>query len=65
MVLHYILFGVEWCIWDIPAFLLLAAVLVVFLVYCHKQKKREDAFEKALEEARNADSVFNNPTPSI
>lgn len=59
---HYYLFGIQWCFWDLPAFLLLAVALVFFLVHRHKQKKREDEFAKELEEAREAQGLNGEET---
>lgn len=38
------------CIWDIPALVVLIATVVVFLLHRHKQKKREKEFEDELAE---------------
>lgn len=38
------------CMWDIPALIVLAAMVVVFAVHRHKQKKREKDFEDQLAE---------------
>ncbi len=45
------------CVWDIPALIVLAAIIVIFAVHRHKLKKREEDFEKEL-----ADKWENVPT---
>ena len=37
-----------WCQWDIPALILLAAIVVVFVVHTVVMKKREKAFKAEL-----------------
>lgn len=37
-----------WCIWDIPALIVLVAIVVIFAVRLNKMKKREDAMEAEL-----------------
>ena len=37
-----------WCIWDIPALIVLLAIVVIFVVHVNKLKKREKAFEEEL-----------------
>lgn len=51
------------CIWDIPALIVLAATIVVFLVHRHKQKKREKDFEDQLAEKLAEKST--NATPPV
>lgn len=36
------------CAWDLPALIVLVAMIVVFAVHRHKQKKREKDFEDQL-----------------
>lgn len=36
------------CIWDIPVFLALAAVIVAFPAHCGKLKKEREALEEKL-----------------
>lgn len=36
------------CAWDLPALIVLIAMVVVFVVHRHKQKKRENEFEDEL-----------------
>lgn len=43
------------CAWDLPALIVLAAMIVVFAVHRHNMKKREDEFEDEL-----ADRWANN-----
>lgn len=38
------------CFWDLPAVLVGIIMIVVFAVHKHNQKKRQDEFEKDLEE---------------
>lgn len=40
-----------WCIWDIPALIVLVAIVVIFVVHTNKLKKREKEFEKELAQA--------------
>ena len=37
-----------YCIWDIPALILLIAMVVICLIHIKKQKKREQEFEEEL-----------------
>lgn len=36
------------CAWDLPALIVLLAMIVVFVVHRHNMKKREDEFEDEL-----------------
>nr|WP_320025575.1 hypothetical protein [uncultured Acetobacterium sp.] len=49
------------CIWDIPALIVLIAIVVVFIVHRHNQKKREKDFEDQLAE-RWADKSVDSKT---
>ena len=45
------------CMWDIPALIVLIAVCVIFAVHRHNQKKREQEFEEQLAERWADESV--------
>lgn len=47
-VIHHTVFGFCW--WDLPAFLILAAVVTLFIVRHRNMKKREKALEDELAE---------------
>ncbi|MBI4856903.1 MAG: hypothetical protein HY818_09195 [Acetobacterium woodii] len=49
------------CIWDIPALIVLIAIVVIFIVHRHNQKKREKDFEDQLAE-RWADKSVDSKT---
>lgn len=38
------------CAWDIPALIVLAVMLLIFVIHRHKMEKREEEFEDALAE---------------
>lgn len=40
-----------WCIWDLPALIVLAVIVIIFAVHVYKMKKREKEFEKELAQA--------------
>lgn len=37
-----------WCVWDLPALLVLLAMALIFVIHHHGMKKREAQFEKEL-----------------
>lgn len=50
------------CIWDIPALIVLIAVIVVFIAHRHNQKKREKDFEDQLAEKLAKNTVEQEET---
>lgn len=44
-------FAFGWCFWDIPALIVLAAIVVVFVVHTGKMKQREKQFSEELNQA--------------
>lgn len=51
-------FAFGWCFWDLPALIVLAAIVVIFIVHTHKMKKREKDFEEELAQT-DANSVVD------
>lgn len=37
-----------WCAWDLPALIVLVAIVVIFIVHRSKMKKREKQFNEEL-----------------
>ncbi|NLD18750.1 MAG: hypothetical protein GX663_00675 [Clostridiales bacterium] len=54
-VVHNTVFGFCW--WDLPAFLILVAVAVLFIVRHHNLKKRERELEDQLSEIYTNETV--------
>lgn len=40
-----------WCIWDLPALIVLVAIVVIFVVHTNKMKQREKQFSEELAQA--------------
>lgn len=49
------------CAWDLPALIVLIAMVVIFVAHRHKMKKREDEFEDELA-SRWADESVDHAT---
>lgn len=49
-----------WCAWDLPALIVLIAMIVVFVVHRIKLKKREKNFENELADRWANDSMKDN-----
>ena len=45
------------CIWDIPALIVLAAIIVLFAVHSHKMKREEKELEEGLSDKWAEESV--------
>ena len=45
------------CAWDIPALIVLLAMVVIFIVHRHNQKKREKEFEQELADLQAQESI--------
>ena len=51
-----------WCAWDLPALVILVAMIVVFVVHRIRLKKREQNFENELADRWAQDSMKDNKT---
>lgn len=51
-------FSLGWCVWDLPALIVLAVIVVVFVVHSISMKKREKAFEEELAKA-DVDAIID------
>lgn len=49
-------FAFGWCFWDLPALIVLVAIVVIFVVHTKKMKDREKEFSEELAKA-DADKV--------
>lgn len=49
-------FAFGWCFWDLPALIVLVAIVVIFAVHSKKMKDREKEFSEELAKA-DADKV--------
>lgn len=48
------------CAWDLPALIVLVAMMIVFITHRHNQKKREKDFEEQLADKLADQSVNPN-----
>lgn len=44
-------FAFGWCFWDLPALIVLVAIVVIFVVHSKKMKDRENKFSEELAKA--------------
>lgn len=44
-------FAFGWCFWDLPALIVLVAIVVIFVVHTKKMKDREKEFSEELAQA--------------
>ena len=44
-------FAFGWCFWDLPALIVLVAIVVIFVVHTKKMKDREKQFSEELAQA--------------
>ena len=44
-------FAFGWCFWDLPALIVLVAIVVIFVVHTKKMKDREKQFSEELAHA--------------
>ena len=54
--------SIGYCMWDIPALIVLILIIVIFIVHRHNQKKREEEFEDQLSEKWADESVNTGNT---
>lgn len=40
------------CAWDLPALIVLAAMILFFIVHCHRMERREEELEDELAEQK-------------
>ena len=45
------------CAWDLPALIVLALMILIFVIHRYKMKKREEEFEEELEKIQGEEAV--------
>jgi preprotein translocase subunit YajC len=45
------------CAWDLPALIVLALMILIFVIHRDKMKKREEEFEEELEKIQGEEAV--------